>query len=260
MFFFFAKIFGYLATLPNLFEETILLGVALTFTRWFRAGRALALTGAAAMFLLTMAPGPNFLVRPLEDRFPAPRLTEAPTGVIVLGGAVDEGLLVARGQVALNSAAERMTEAVALARRFPQMRIVFSGGGAAGKATESDAARAFFAQMGVAPERLGFEDRSRDTWENAVYTRDFVQPKPGERWLLVTSAMHMPRSIGIFRKVGFPVIAYPVDYRSSGGAGDYFAVRRMGDASDDLDRAAHEWIGLVAYYLTGKTNALFPAP
>lgn len=264
MFFLLAKTLGFLVHLPHLLLEAALVGVALMWTRrWRRAGRALATFGVAALALVSFTPASALLVRPLEDRFPRPEIAAPPTGIIVLGGAVDEGVTRRRGLPSLNEAAERMTEAVALARRFPQARLVFSGGSgrfAQQEMTESDVARMLFVSLGVPEERMTFENRSRDTWENAVFTRDTVRPKPGETWLLVTSAMHMPRSVGIFRKVGFSVIAYPVDYRTGGGPGDFFGLRRMGQTIADIDQASHEYLGLAAYYLAGKSSALFPGP
>ena len=263
MFFFIAKTLGFASHLPHLMVEAALLGVLLLWTRWRRAGRWLATASVVLLAIAAFTPVSALLVRPLEDRFPRPDLATPPTGFIVLGGAVDEGVTRRRGLPALNDAAERMTEAVALARRFPNARLAFAGG--SGRftplaTTESDVARAFFLAQGVPAERMTFEDKSRDTWENAVFVREIVQPKPGETWLLVTSAMHMPRSVGIFRQAGFPVVAYPVDYRTGGGPGDFVGLRRMGQTMLDLDSASHEWIGLVAYYLTGKSSALFPAP
>ncbi len=263
MFFFLAKTFGFAAHLPHLLLEIALVGVALMWTRWARAGRWLATGGVLALAVAGFTPFSALLVRPLEDRFPRPDLSVAPTGIIVLGGAVDEGVTRRRGLPALNDAAERMTEAVALARRFPDARLVFAGGSGRFtplETTESDVARQFFLAQGVPAARMTFENQSRDTWENAAFTRALVQSKPGETWLLVTSAMHMPRSVGIFRQVGFPVTAYPVDYRTGGGLGDFVGLRRMGQSINDLDAASHEWIGLFAYYLTGKSTALFPAP
>ncbi len=263
MFFVLAKTLGFLVHLPHLLLEGALVGVALMWTRWRRAGRALAALSVAALAIVGFTPFSALLVRPLEDRFPRPDLATAPTGIIVLGGAVDEGVTRRRGLPALNEAAERMTEAVALARRFPQARIAFTGGSgrlSALETTEADVARAFFLAQGLPEERLTFENRSRDTWENAVFTRDLLRPKPGETWVLVTSAMHMPRSVGIFRKVGFPVVAYPVDYRTGGGPGDFFGLRRMGATINDADQASHEYLGLLAYWIAGKSDALFPGP
>jgi uncharacterized SAM-binding protein YcdF (DUF218 family) len=112
----------------------------------------------------------------------------------------------------------------------------------------------------VPEERVTFEMKSRNTWENALFTRDLVKPKPGETWLLVTSAWHMPRSAGIFRRVGFPVIPYPVSYRTYGDDRDFLMPATVIDKVLMLDFAVREWAGLLAYRLAGKTDALFPAP
>ena len=117
-----------------------------------------------------------------------------------------------------------------------------------------------FEALGIAPDRITAEEQSRNTIENAVFSRLIAQPKPGERWLLVTSAFHMPRAIAAFRAAGFPVEAYPVDWRTRGpiDATRLFSSVAVGLAQTDL--AMHEWVGLLAYRLTGKTTELFPAP
>ncbi len=105
------------------------------------------------------------------------------------------------------------------------------------------------------------EPRSLSTAQNAAFTRDLLMPQPGQRWLLVTSASHMPRAVGSFRRAGFPVIPYPVGYTTSGLPDDYWTIRF--DASTSLvraDVALHEWLGLIAYWLTGRTDALLPGP
>jgi uncharacterized SAM-binding protein YcdF (DUF218 family) len=113
--------------------------------------------------------------------------------------------------------------------------------------------------FGVPRARVLLENRSRNTYENAVFTRDLVKPKPGERWLLVTSAAHMPRSVGCFRRAGFPVEAYPVDWHS---APDFtFSLnRRIAGALGLFDFGVHEWAGLVIYWLRGRTSEFFPSP
>ena len=109
-------------------------------------------------------------------------------------------------------------------------------------------------------ERLMFEDRSRNTSENALFSKEMAQPKPGERWLLVTSAYHMPRAIGIFRKAGFPVEAYPVDWRTRGPSDLWRPFDRLSEGLRRCDVVVREWAGLLAYWLTGRTSELFPAP
>jgi hypothetical protein len=153
---------------------------------------------------------------------------------------------------------------MALARRYPKARIAFTGGSIeilSAPTVGADAARVMFRDLGLADgDRLLLESKARDTWENAVLTKALVQPKPGERWLLVTSAWQMPRSMGVFRKTGFAVEPWPVDYRTA----DAWDLLRLFDAPADglkrLDTAVREWIGLVSYRVTGRSDALFPGP
>jgi uncharacterized SAM-binding protein YcdF (DUF218 family) len=157
---------------------------------------------------------------------------------------------------------DRVIKAVQLAHRYPQARIIYSGGSAnlvGSDAREADYAFQTFNSLGIPPDRVTIERNSRNTVENAVYSKVLADPKPGERWLLVTSAYHMPRSIGIFRKVGFPVIPVPVGWRTV-GLGDRFRFSTFFFGIAQLNLAAHEWIGLLAYWIAGKTTKLFPGP
>ena len=262
MFYPLAKFFGFLLTLPNAAIFAVALATSLLWTGARRTARTLVSLTAILLVVLSFSPLAFILLRPLEDRFPRPVLTDAPTGLIVLGGIADEVTTRARNTVTLTDGAERLTEAVALSRRFPNMRLVFTGGPAGrgpGAASEADVARRFWTEMGVAADRITLEDRSRDTWENGIFTKALLQPKPGELWLLVTSAAHMPRAVGIFRKIGFAVVPYPVDYHTTGNGADFKGLRGAADTGDAWAIASHEWIGLVAYYLAGKSSAIcFP--
>lgn len=265
MFFYLSKILWAIVA-PSNFIALLLCGgvLALLFGR-LRLAKWLLVPAAGLYFLFGVMPLGLALLRPLEDRFAAPDPASLnPRGVIVLGGGVDETLSKARGTMELSEAGSRMTEAVALARRFPSARIVFTGGSAAlrgSDVTESDVARRLFLSLGLEADRLIFEDKSRNTHENALFTKRLVQPGPGEQWLLLTSAYHMPRSVGIFRKAGFDITPFPVDYTSLGDNRDFFrpsAEARLG--LKHTDRAVREWIGLVAYYLSGRTSEFFPGP
>jgi uncharacterized SAM-binding protein YcdF (DUF218 family) len=208
------------------------------------------------------SPAGNLLIYPLEHRFPPWDASRgAPDGIIILGGAIGPDASGANDGAALNESAERVTAAAGLARRYPQARIVYSGGNgdlfASGR-TEAEFALPLLESFGIERARIALEDRSRTTYENAAFSKELVKPKLGERWLIVTSAHHMPRSIGVFRAVGFPVEAYPVDWRT----GSTLMVLRR-NASGGLQRtdtAMHEWIGLAAYFLAGRTSEFFPAP
>lgn len=200
----------------------------------------------------------------IEQRFP-PWVGSGnpPDGIIVLGGAIDPDASAARGMVSINGSAERVTETAALARRFPNARIVFAGGNAnllfAGP-PESAFVLDLFESFGIPRTRVQLEERSRNTVENARFTKALVDPKPGERWLLVTSAIHMPRAAGTFRKAGFPIEAYPVDWRGGTWHGLWLNFPWPLKGLRISDEAAKEWVGLLAYWLAGYTSELLPGP
>ncbi len=112
-------------------------------------------------------------------------------------------------------------------------------------------------RLGLPEERLIVEDRSRTTAENAVLALERIGGSHDGAWVLVTSAWHMPRSLGTFCAAGWRnLIPYPVDYR--GGA--FFGDIGWGLAGnlDKVNSGVKEWIGLLAYRLTGRTAAFFP--
>jgi uncharacterized SAM-binding protein YcdF (DUF218 family) len=263
MFFEISKIIGFLAAPSNALMVMALLGVGLAL-RWHRLGGGLAVAGLLGLAVAGWSPLGQALILPLEQRFAAFVDDGRPVdGIVILGGALDTLVSQARGTPALNEAAERMTAAVSLARRYPQARIVFSGGEARlifEGMSEADAARQLFANLGLDPSRLQLEGRSRNTRENAQFTAAMVQPKQGERWLLVTSAFHMPRAMGCFRAAGFQPIAYPVDFRTRGRDDLLRGFDTAGEGLRRSDLAMREYIGLVIYRLAGFTDALFPAP
>jgi uncharacterized SAM-binding protein YcdF (DUF218 family) len=227
-----------------------------------RIGRVLITLGALGLFALMILPVQQWLLMPLEDRFVRPLPPDHVDGIIVLGGAVDPVISTERGIPSLNAAAERMTEFVALSRRYPAARLLFTGGiGTVMPDVEPEAvaARELFSELGLPPERVIYEDRSRTTYENAVFSRELAQPRPGETWLLVTSAAHMPRSVGVFRHVGWTVIPWPTSYKTVHAVLPSITEPFSGRMGE-LDTAVHEWVGLVAYRLTGKSDDLFPAP
>jgi uncharacterized SAM-binding protein YcdF (DUF218 family) len=151
---------------------------------------------------------------------------------------------------------------LALARQYPDLHLVFSGGSPAFSSerwSESDLARDLFASLGLTPDRILFENRSRNTCENAIYTAQLLKPTEQQKWVLVTSAMDMPRAVGAFRRAGFQVLPYPVDY-TTGKRATFDLSPAVGRNLGSIDHAIHEWLGLVAYRLLGCTDSLFPKP
>jgi len=258
-----SKIAGFFAIPSNLIILMGIVGVLLLHTALARAARRLVIASLVLLAIAGLSPIGNILILPLEQRFPVWDASRgAPDGIVVLGGAVTADIAAARNDVALNEAAERMTATVELARRYPNARIIFSGGDGsiAYSGNESEAALRLFDRLGLATGRVTVEDQSRNTFENAVLSKQIAAPKPGERWLLVTSAYHVPRAMGIFRMAGFPVEAYPVDWRTRGAEDAVRPFPTLAEGLRRTDTAVREWAGLVVYWLSGRSSELFPGP
>ncbi len=261
-----SKLLFLVAKPSSLIVLLLLLGAALLWRRSQRGrrlGRAVVTAAALAAWALAALPLGEYAMVVLENRFPPPRnVPQRIDGIVVLGPGIRPFITAARGQTTLAPEAGRLTAALTLARNHPEARVLFTGGSGLlvhREFAEAPVAGRFLVEMGLDPARLMLEDQARDTYENALFSQRLAKPKPGERWVLVTSAMHMPRAVGTFRALGWEVIPYPVDYRTSGT----FASTQLfdfGQSIVDLDAAAKEWLGLIGYRVLGRTNALFPAP
>jgi uncharacterized SAM-binding protein YcdF (DUF218 family) len=264
MYFVLSKIIGFIAVPSNIMLLIAIAGAILMRGRFASAGRGLTIGAIALLVITGFSPFGNALILPLEQRFPPWSFGQgAPDGIIVLGGAINPEISAARGEPSLNETAERLTALAALARQFPQARIAFSGGDASllgGGPSEAEFVLPMLESFGIPANRVELEAASRNTHENAVLTAELIKPKPGERWLVVTSAYHMPRAIGSFRSIGFAVEPYPVDWRTRGlrDLGSPFETAAGGLARTDV--AVREWMGLVVYWLTGRSSQLFPGP
>ena len=264
MFFEISKLLGWLVYPSNWIALLCVPGVVLWLIGRRRAGRFLTICGVLVLLLFGYAPTGNLLMLGLSERFPAWHADgRDPDGVIVLGGAIEAAKSDARGSIEMNSAGERVLAMLQLARRFPKARIVYSGGNAdlfPPHIVEAPFGGRLLEEFGIARDRIVIEAAARTTFENARKVRDLVKPQPGQRWLLVTSASHMPRSVGVFRAVGFEVEAYPVDWRTRGWSDAFkpFPILSLGLAQSDT--AMHEWAGLIGYWWTGRIDDLLPGP
>jgi uncharacterized SAM-binding protein YcdF (DUF218 family) len=260
MFFIVSKTIAFLALPSNLLIAIGLFGIVLLATRFHRAGIRCAVISLILLTLVGFSPLGNILMHVLEVRFPLWNAARgAPDGIIVLGGEISPELSQELDDTVVNGSAGRLFAMAKLAQQYPAARIVYTGGNASlvpGGPAEADFVYPLLDRFGIARNRVTLESRSRNTAENAVFTKALVNPKPGERWLLITSAWHMPRAVGSFRRAGFLVEAYPVDRRRS----DMTTRRALAGGLNRTDEAIHEWIGLVAYWLTGRTGELLPGP
>jgi uncharacterized SAM-binding protein YcdF (DUF218 family) len=263
MFFAISKVAWFLLQPSTLLLVGFGIGIILVWTGHQRSGLRWLLGSLIAILIVGLTAFADLLTAPLEARFPRPDLAgQTIDGIIVLGGAED-GNGGNREIMSLNEAGERMTEAVIMAKRYPGAVLMFSGGSGALLREDSAAAKnaqAFFMALGIASERIRLEDQSRTTFENAILSRAALQPKPGQRFLLVTSAWHMPRAMGCFRAAGFDVVAWSADYRTSGRVSLWRTFAAVPDGLKRTDAMVKEYVGLLMYFATGRTTALFPGP
>lgn len=252
------------ATQPGtlLLACSVLGALLLAWRRMRRWGLLGLLLGLSGLTVCAVTPVGSWLLGPLENRFPQPVSMPANvTGIILLGGAIDLKVSEDRNVTALNMRGERMLAFVRLARTYPHATLLFTGGNGSAfhtRGSEAAVARRLFHGLGLVPPRLMFENHSRNTHENAVFSYRLVHPAVGQRWLLVTSAADMPRAVGCFRAAGWPVVPYPVDYHTRRYGAAWFPGLAKGLMQTDW--AIHEWLGLVYYRLRGWTPSLFPAP
>ena len=249
--FFYASKIAWMILSPESFYLLLLIASVILLT--MRVQIFVAWIFFALAMGVTIFPIGAWLLQPLENAYPRAQLPAHVDGILVLGGGLGAKSLVLRGVDAPEPSIVRLIAAAELARRYPAAKLVFTGGnGEAVNAFKTDAfaARAIFTQLGLAPSRAIYEDRSRNTFENFSFSQAMVRPRKGEVWVLVTSAFHMSRAMGVSRKAGWPMLPWPSDYRTTPSLSLFHF--SLTENLTVLDLAAHEWLGLLAYRLSGK--------
>lgn len=259
MFFVLSKAFGESTNPAVILAILILASLFALLTRRTRPAVILLSVAATIIAIFGVLPGAPWLALPLETRFPVnPPLPAHVSGIIVLGGTERVDATATWGEPTLSDPTPIVT-LVTLARRYPDAKLVFSGGGWQRNATltESDVVRDFLTEIGFNAKRIIYETHSRNTFENGEFSLQLVNPKPGERWILVTQAIAMPRAVGVFRRVGWDVIPFPAGYMTASRNPGFLSINIIGDLNL-ASVAIHEWIGLIAYRLMGYTDQIFP--
>lgn len=210
-----------------------------------------AWSSALVLTLFLLVPSGKWAVKILEDRFPHPAWPNHVEGALVLGGGESARLYALRGDAAVIDSEGRYRAAIDVMRHYPTLRLIFSSG------HDTPAAVAAMRELGADLNRVTFETRARNTWENFVYSRAIARPEPGQNWLVIAHASQIPRAMGIAGKLGWTVIPWPVDYRTGDSPG---IALQLADNLIYLDIASHEYIGLLVYWLTGRSASLFPSP
>ena len=263
MFFLISKLSDLLFVPSNLIGLAAVASVMAIVFRRARTANILLLAVGGLLVIVGWTPIGSLALMTLENRFPRPIIVGPVTGIIMLEGAVDTRITGDRNSPALNDAAERVTATADLGRHFPDARIFLSGGSgyltANGPLSESQVTKDLLVSEGIPVTRIEREQRSGDTCQNATESLISLKPKEGDHWVLITSASQMPRAVACFRAAGFPVLPYPVDYRTRSDDQTRLSPT-VALGLDAADLAAREWKDLIAYRLEGMTKELFPSP
>ena len=232
----------------------LLLGAGLLFVlKKNKCGKRLLLITCSGIAFFGIVPVGLWTLEHLENRFPKVNVIPADAkGIICLGGPFDLWAMPIRKEPVYNLTLGRFIRFVELARQYPHLQLVFTG-----TKVEAEMAKKELLALGIDPNRVIFEANALDTKTNASNTAALIQPRPEERWILLTSAYHLPRSTGLFRKAGFNVIPFPTDYHTPGGYEPLFFLGLKLNL-DAWQASSREWLSLVANYLAGRSSEVFP--
>ena len=261
LFFFISKLIWLFVSPDSLLLILIIITLVLLYIGKQKQAKILLSVISAILLFVSLFPIGEWLLYPLESRFSNnPALPEQVDGIIVLSGSEDALLSSVWNQVEVGNAAERNLSFLTLARQYPKAKLVFTGGTGSLINQEykaADVAKNLFEQQDFDTKRILFERESRNTYENVIYSKKIVKPQKNENWILITTSWHMPRSVGIFCKSEWSVIPYPVDHQTN--KDNLFRIDfDLLNNLYTLKTAIKEWLGLFAYYLTGKTTSIFP--
>ena len=255
------KFFGWLLNIDWIILFLLFLGLVLLYTRLQRWGRMFFVTGFLILICTSVVPTGFWIINALENHFPAQTdVPEDAVGIILLGGSYDWMISADRRRPSYNATAGRMIDFVELALRYPHLKLLFTGGGRYADAfgNESYNAKITFKGLGLDLDRITFEDKSRTTYENATHSFEVIKPKPHEKWVLVTSACHMPRSVALFRAAGWNIIPYPVDYHTPKSIPWYFINFNLSTGLVAWSMGIREIGGMTTNYLAGHTKVWIP--
>jgi uncharacterized SAM-binding protein YcdF (DUF218 family) len=263
MFFVLSKVLWFLIQPLNLIALLVIGSVLASWRGKAGAARWMGFLAMLGLIAPIALPIDRWLLAPLEQRFAAPDpMPQQVDGILLLGGAQRPALTAYWNQPELNASVETLTTFLALARRYPQAKLVFSGGTGdifRQDLSEVQTVRLFLKQQGFDDTRVQYENKSRNTYENALLSQRMIQPKSNQTWLMITNARTIPRAMGVFRKVGWSVVPMPADHTVVPD-GEWRPQLNLAAAFTQINEGLHEWLGLIAYYFSGKSDELFPTP
>jgi uncharacterized SAM-binding protein YcdF (DUF218 family) len=223
-----------------------------------KRGIVLTICAGLLLYLFSSGPLPDFLVRSLENKY-APLTVFPPATAIVLLSGGEIAKAPPRLYDEINAAGDRILYAARLARAHVAPRLIITGGNIdcirtiTGSQAEASY-RLCTEQLGVDSSCILLENKARNTYENGLFTKQLLDSlKLPPTVILVTSALHMPRSVAIFKKLGMTVIPAPTDFLADNPP--QFKIIQLFPTAGSLDNSSnvlHEIYGIIAYKLMGR--------
>ena len=260
MSFYLSKIFWLILNPFNLFIFITLLSIFLYFLNLRRVSLIIFLINFIFILIISFLPIGNFLIYKIEKEYHSnTKIPERVDGILILGGATNPLLFKEYDQISLGGSAERLVESVIVIKKFKKAKVIFSGGSGVINRPDlghSQVAKSFYKKIGIETNKIIFEDDSRNTYENIIYSKKIAKPKINENWLLITSASHMKRALLIANKNNWKITPYAVDFKNTKNF-KFIPNLKLLKNINSFQQGSHEWLGLISYYLMGRTDKVF---
>ena len=260
MTFYLSKFLWYFFNPFNCIILLFFLSVILNFLKFLRLSKIILYFTFLLFFITGALPTGSYLLYLLEKNYHNKvNLPEKVEGILILSGATSPFLTKEYDQIALNGSVERLTESIQLIKKYPKAKVFFAGGTGSIQypdLSHSDVAKKFYESLDVNTKNIFFDKKSRNTYENIVFAKKKFNPNINEKWILVTSAFHLKRAISVGEKLGWELIPYATDYKLPKKfkwklSFDFF--NNLGS----LQHSSHEWVGIISYYLMGRSSKIF---
>ena len=260
MSFYLSKILWLILNPFNIFIFVTLISIFLYFVKLRKLSLIIFVINFVFITLISFLPIGSYLIYKIEKEYHSYiKPPDQVDGILILGGATNPLLYNEYDQISLNGSSERLVESVFIIKKFDKAKIIFSGGSGILNRPDlnhAQVAKSFYKKIGIEIDKIIFENNSRNTHENIIYSKKIANPKINENWLLITSASHMKRALLIADKNNWELIPYAVDFKN---IKDFKFIPNLNLLSNlnSFQQGSHEWLGLVSYYLMGRTNKVF---
>ena len=259
MAFYFSKYFWLIFNPFNLFIFIIFFALIINFFSKGFLNKILFFLIFVSFIITGVMPTGKYLIYTLEKEFHDKIiLPDKIDGILILSGASNPELTEEFNQINLSGSVERLTESIQLINQYPLAKIIFSGGSGTLKKfslTQGEVVKMLFNNFDIDTSKIIFELNARNTYENILLSKKIANPMPSENWLLVTSAFHMSRAMNVAETLEWTFIPFAVDFKVSK---NFFWLPSLNffENMNTFQFSSHEWIGLLAYYLMGRSNKI----